>query len=87
MRLGVREAARASLNIYSTKQEIDALLDGLSAARRNARNRNRDSNSALAALKRSSSRLRFKQVSHRRVRLWNELLAQGRLFLSLNRLH
>jgi len=36
MRLGVREAAWASLNIYSTKQEIDALLDGLSAARRNA---------------------------------------------------
>jgi len=36
MRLGVPEAVGASLNIYSTKQEIDALLDGLSAARRNA---------------------------------------------------
>jgi len=30
------EAVGASLNIYSTKQEIDALLDGLSAARKYA---------------------------------------------------
>ncbi len=36
MRMGVPEAVQVSLCIHTTRQEIDALLDGFCAARRNA---------------------------------------------------
>jgi SufS family cysteine desulfurase len=45
-RLGVLEAVRASLYLYSTKKEIDVLVDALSAARKDVENRNAFANRA-----------------------------------------
>src|SRR5258708_14160528 len=69
------------------KQEFEAWVDGLPRGRQKCLKSQSRLQFGTRCAEEKLLRLRIKQVSHRRVRLGSELLAQGRLFLSLNRLH